>query len=171
MLQEEQEREYLADSIATVARTTGERSICWFGQDSGETPRTPSLLADLGIQYLVDWSNDDQSYAMPGARGIISVPNCIEWDDMRMLWDRRLQMPRYPQIVGDALAQLHRDGAETGRFFSLNLHPWLIGAPHRIKYLEHVIDRLMVTPDLWQTTTREMVRHVVATATAQVSQP
>jgi allantoinase len=166
-LTEEQERAYLSSSIDTIARTTGERPIGWFGQDCGETPRTPGLLADLGMQYLVDWSNDDQPYAMSGARGIISVPNCIEWDDMRMLWDRRLQMPRYPQIVGDALAQLYHDGAETGRFFGLNLHPWLIGAPHRIKYLEQVIEALSTMPDIWQATSRDVIRHVIATAPAQ----
>jgi peptidoglycan/xylan/chitin deacetylase (PgdA/CDA1 family) len=161
-LSEEKERAFLSDSIERIAQTTGERPAGWFGQDNGETTRTPSLLAELGMQYLSDWSNDDQPYPMTGAGGIMSVPNSIEWDDMRMLWDRRLQMPRYPQIVGDAVTQLYGDGSTTGRFFSLNLHPWLIGAPHRIKYLEEVVDRLMSLPDIWQTSTLDVVRHMTA---------
>jgi peptidoglycan/xylan/chitin deacetylase (PgdA/CDA1 family) len=161
-LPEDQEREYLSDSIARIERAIGERPVGWFGQDCGETTRTPYLLADLNMRYLADWANDDQPYVMPGAQGIISIPNCIEWDDMRVLWDRRLQMPRYTDIVGDALDQLYLDGAETGRFFSLNLHPWLIGAPHRIKYLERVLDKVATMPGIWQTTTREVVRQVTA---------
>jgi allantoinase len=159
-LSEESEREYLSECISRVERATGERPIGWFGQDCGETARTPKLLSALKIRYLADWSNDDQPYAMPGAGGIMSVPNCIEWDDMRLLWDRRLQMPRYPEIVRDALDQLYLDGAETGRFFGLNLHPWLIGAPHRIKYLEAVVQKLTSMPDIWVATTSDVVRHM-----------
>ena len=159
-LPEEREKSLLSECIDRIENATGMRPCGWFGQDYGETTRTPRLLADLNMTYLADWPNDDQPYSMPGAGGIISVPNYVEWDDMRLLWDRRLQMPRYPEIVGDAFDQLHRDGLETGRFFSINLHPWLIGAPHRIKYLETVIEKIAAATDIWQATTTKIVEHV-----------
>lgn len=159
-LSEQQEQNHLAEVLNRVECATKERPVGWFGQDFGESTRTPALLNGLGLRYLADWSNDDQPYPMSGAGRIMSVPNYCEWDDMRLLWDRRLQMPRYPEIVGDAFRQLYSDGAVTGRFFSLNLHPWLIGAAHRIKYLEQVLDMIASMPSIWQATTRDIVQHV-----------
>src|SRR5262249_48936121 len=35
---------------------------------------TPALLAEAGIDYLVDWSNDDQAYLMQAGSGAGSTP-------------------------------------------------------------------------------------------------
>ena len=102
------------------------------------------LLDQLGFRYVCDWPNDEQPYLMSG--GLVSIPNYSEWDDMRLLWDRRLQMPRYQQIVSEAFERLYEDSKGSGRFFSLNIHPWLLGAAHRIRYLESVIEREGMIP-------------------------
>ena len=38
----------------------GVRPKGWLGQDYGERQRTPKLLADTGLDYVLDWPNDDQ---------------------------------------------------------------------------------------------------------------
>jgi allantoinase len=70
-------------------------------------------------------------------------------------------MPRYQQIVGEAFERLYEDAATTGRLFSLNIHPWLLGAAHRIGYLERVIERIAATPHLWFATGRDVARHTL----------
>ncbi|CDR07656.1 hypothetical protein [Streptomyces iranensis] len=38
-----------------------------------ETFRTPELLAELGLRYVLDWANDDQPYRL-NVPGMLSVP-------------------------------------------------------------------------------------------------
>jgi peptidoglycan/xylan/chitin deacetylase (PgdA/CDA1 family) len=154
---EAEERAAFADSIARVEKATGSRPRGWISQDYAASVRAPEILADLGMEYVADWPNDEQPYRM--SSGLVSIPNQAEWDDMRLLWDRRMQMPRYPEIVGEAFDRLHQDGAASGRFFGLNIHPWLLGAAHRIRYLESVVDKIVATPDIWHATLGEVASH------------
>jgi hypothetical protein len=48
------------------------------------------------------------------------------------------------------------DGDTGGRQLVLALHPWLIGHPHRIGYLEDVLADAASRSDLWITTTGEI---------------
>src|SRR6202035_4031277 len=67
-----EQRAYIAASMEAVASATGSAPRGWLSQDQGEAPNTPALLADAGIDYLVDWSNDDQAYLMEP--GLVSIP-------------------------------------------------------------------------------------------------
>jgi hypothetical protein len=87
-------------------------------------------------------------------RPLVSLPTQPEWDDVQLLWLRRLAMPRYPDIVGEAFDGLYDEG---GRVFCLALHPWLIGMAHRIRYLDEALKRISARPKIWQATASEIV--------------
>src|SRR5882724_9014620 len=57
-----EERAYLANVAETIERATGSRPRGWLGPALTETEQTPRLLAELGLNYLLDWTNDDQPY-------------------------------------------------------------------------------------------------------------
>src|SRR5712692_2348994 len=63
-MSEDEERQYIRDSIAAVEKATGKRPVGWSGPDFQETPNTPDLLAAEGIRYVCDWGNDEQPYKM-----------------------------------------------------------------------------------------------------------
>jgi hypothetical protein len=47
--------------------------------------------------------------------------------------------------VGEAASRLAQEGAAAaGRCLLLGLHPWLVGQPHRIRYLEEALDAALV---------------------------
>ncbi len=160
-MSEAEERDFIAASIDALHRATGTRPEGWAGQDYGESTRTPSLLAEAGLTHVIDWPNDDQPYAMTIGRPFISIPNQSEWDDVQLLWHRRLLTPRYPEIIGEAFETLWEEGAVSGRFFALHLHPWLIGMPHRIRYLDEALRNLAAYDQVWRTTTGEVATHVL----------
>ncbi len=163
-----EERASLADVIDRIERATQKRPGGWISQDYAASVNAPRNTV-LGMSYIADWPNDEQPYHMTA--GLVSIPNYSEWDDVRLLWDRRLQMPRYPQIVG-GLSGFTRDAATTGRFFSLNIHPWLLGAAHRIAYLEQAISAIVAKPNVWHCTAGEVAAHILrGSAHAAVSQP
>lgn len=155
-MSEAEEKAEIAEALAALEKATGTRPGGWQGQDYGESARTPQLLADAGLDYVIDWPNDDQPYAMKVGRPFVSLPNQPEWDDVQQLWLRRIATPRYPDLVGEAFEVLHQEG---GQMFVLSVHPWLMGMPHRIKYLDEALRRIERFGNVWHATPGEIARH------------
>jgi peptidoglycan/xylan/chitin deacetylase (PgdA/CDA1 family) len=146
-LGEDEERAVIARSLQTVADAVGQAPIGWVGQDYGESTRTPALLAEAGVQYLMDWPNDDQPYPMTvGPNGLISIPIQAEWEDTQALYARKISPRRYPDLVDEALEVLCEEGAVSGRYFGLHIHPWLMGKPHYFVHLRRALERLASRP-------------------------
>jgi allantoinase len=150
----EEERSFIQTSVEAVTRATGTMPRGWIGQDYSESVRTPGLLAELGLSYVVDWPNDDQPYLMNAQSDsgpIVSIPNQSEWDDIQLMWHRRVLATRFPGIVRDAIGTLSRDAkaSNSGRFFGLHLHPWLSGMPHRAAYAVEALETLAAAPEAW----------------------
>ena len=159
-MSEAEERAEIAGAIAAIDKAAGARPTGWLGQDYGESQRTPRLLADAGLDYVLDWPNDDQPYPMKVGKKFVSLPNQPEWDDVQQLWLRRINTTRYPDLVGEAFELLHQEG---GQVFNLSIHPWLMGMPHRIKYLDEALRRIERFANVWHATPGEVVRHYIDT--------
>jgi peptidoglycan/xylan/chitin deacetylase (PgdA/CDA1 family) len=52
---------------------------------------------------------------------------------------------------------LYREGAQSGRVMCIALHPFVIGAPHRIDSLDRVLKYIVSQPDVWVTTGGEIM--------------
>ncbi len=154
-MSESDEKALIGESISQLERAVGYRPRGWAGQDYGESARTPSLLAAAGFDYLLDWPNDDQPYLMGSNPGLVSIPRQPEWDDVELLWLRRIPMHRYPEIIADAFDALYDEG---GRVFVLSLHPWLIGMAHRIKYLDIALKHITKRTGVWSASAGEVAR-------------
>ncbi|MFK0293312.1 polysaccharide deacetylase family protein [Streptomyces sp. NPDC090442] len=158
----DEERAYLAEVVDTIERTTGHRPRGWLGPALTETFRTPELLAELGLSYVLDWTNDDQPYRL-NVPGMLSVPYPIELNDISLFVGKSLSGPDFVQIVKDQLDQLHADAAGSGRVMSLALHPFVIGQPFRHKYLDQALEHIAQHPGVWLTTSDEIAEHYART--------
>ncbi len=153
----DEERAAIERTTATFLQVLGQHPQGWISPDSGESPRTPQLLAESGYRYLLDWPNDDQPYRMTTTPPLVSIPNQMEWDDVTALWLRKVPNERYPDLVGEAAEAL---AAEGGRSFVLSLHPWVIGQPHRIQHLRTALERITALDGLWKATAGEVSDHM-----------
>ena len=154
---EAEERAEIAGCLDAIEKAAGVRPAGWLGQDYGESQRTPGLLAEAGIEYVLDWPNDDQPYVMKTAPApLVSLPNQPEWDDVQQVILRRIPLPRYADMVGEAFELLHQEG---GQVFNLSVHPWVMGVPHRIKYLDEALRRVERFGNVWQATPGEIAAH------------
>ncbi len=157
-MSEHEEREYIRSSIEVLTRATGSAPVGWAGPEYGESARTPQLLAEAGIRYVCDWANDEQPYPMKTAVGELSaLPIMWDLDDVNALWDRKVEFDRYSQLIKESFATLYDDGAQSGRLMVLNLHPWLIGQPYRIKSLDEALEDIMQREAVWAATGSEIV--------------
>ena len=149
----EAEREHIRSALETVKAATGKAVLGWFGPEYGESDRTPALLAELGVKYVLDWPNDEQPYRMRVPKGeLVSIPTLLDLDDVYAHWHRRVTIWRWERMVKEAFETLYRDGAATGRVLTLSLHPWLIGQPHRIKSLDLALEFICRRGGIWKAT-------------------
>lgn len=65
-------------------------------------------------------------------------------------------MAQWAALVCEAFDALYREGLDSGRLFVLPLHPWCIGQPFRVKYLDHVLTHVKKHDEVWTTTGGEV---------------
>ncbi|MEV6136287.1 polysaccharide deacetylase family protein [Nocardia sp. NPDC051990] len=155
------ERAYLTDIVETIERATGRRPHGWMGPALTETFHTPELLAELGLGYILDWTNDDQPYRLT-VPGLLSVPYSVELNDNSLFLGTGLRGADFVQIVKDQLDRLYEESADSGRVMALALHPFVIGQAFRIKYLEQALAYVANHPGIWLTTSDEIADHYSA---------
>ena len=154
---EKDERTYIRSALRALEGVFGCKPAGWHSPEYGESERTPALLAEQGVKYVMDWPNDEQPYRMQTAAGsLLSVPVAVDLDDVFSYWHRRIALPRWQRAVTEAIEQLLEDGKESGRVLVLNLHPWMIGQPWRIGYLEALLEQVAARKGLWTTTVGEI---------------
>jgi allantoinase len=160
--EEAREREYIIDNIETFRRHTGRPLRGFFGPSASCTERTPDLLAEYGFLYYCDFMHDDQPMPLGVKSGrLISVPYTMEINDGALL--RAYGNGEYFVNVCKAqFDQLYEEGAESGRVMCLAIHPCWTGQPHRIQYLDRVLDYIMSHDGVWHATAGEIAEHFVA---------
>jgi allantoinase len=156
---EAEERDYIRCALDALT-VNEDRPVGWHGPEYGQSERTPALLADQGMQYTLDWPNDEQPFLMRTPSGpLVSLSMALELDDVIALWHRRISAERWRQVIAEAFEQLLADGAGSGRHLILNIHPWLIGHPHRIGCLEDVLADARSRDGVWIATASEIAAH------------
>jgi peptidoglycan/xylan/chitin deacetylase (PgdA/CDA1 family) len=157
-MSEAQEREYIQTSLQALTRATGTAPVGWLGPELGESARTPQLLASLGLRYVCDWVNDEQPYPLNVPQGeLYALPITLPVDDVNALWDRRIDIDRYRDMITETFDTLYAEGASNGRLLVLHLHPWLIGQPFRIGRLASALNHIMQHQGVWAATGTEII--------------
>lgn len=153
------QRAEIDSAIASLVRHTGQRPVGWVSQDWGTTLDTAALLAEAGIRYTLDWSNDDQPYALQTAPPLVALPLSSEWDDVQCQWLRHLTPQAHADLAGAAFERLRAESARQQRaaVFGLALHPWLCGMPSRVAALRGLLAHLRAAQDVLWARPRDLI--------------
>jgi allantoinase len=160
---EDDERALIHDTVNTIAESTGGRPRGWLSPALSESHRTLDLLAAAGIEYVGNWVNDEQPYPMRVAAGtMISMPYSAEINDIPAFLELKQSPEGFGRMICDQFDVLYEDGAKTSRVMSVCLHPFLIGHPHRSKYLDSALAHIRSRQEVWLATGAEIVDHYKA---------
>jgi allantoinase len=150
----DEEQKLIRESLGTLRRASGQRVTGWLSPSGSESSRTPDLLAACGVEYLCDWVNDEVPYEFSTEHGTLyALPYSWEINDLTII-DRRHQtswdfaeqvVEQYRRLVAYATT-------EGGRVMCIGLHPWLIGQPHRIVWLDRALAEIARHRTPWPTT-------------------
>jgi len=156
-LPEAEERKVIRDTLDTIEVTTGNRPIGWLGPGLAESYITPDLLVEAGVKYVCDWVSDDQPFPLKVKNGkLASVPYTRHVNDIGMILSLKRSDQEFCQQICDQFDVLYREGATIPRTMAIALHPFLVGVPHRSKYLEKALSYVASHKDVWFCTADEI---------------
>jgi allantoinase len=156
---DDEEAEIIATALGTVRRVTGQRVTGWLSPGNGESPNTLDLLAAAGIEYVCDWVNDELPYPLRTKHGPIhAMPYSHDINDATMIWGAHHSPSEFSRQVLDQFHWLHEESRnQGGRIFTLVLHSWCSGQPHRIRMLDRIFEEIVETPGVWMGTGAEIL--------------
>ena len=155
----EEERDLIARTLDRITKATGRRPTGWLGPGLQESWHTLGLLAAAGLDYVGDWTCDDQPYLLDTApRRLVSIPYGHD------MGDKTAEHLAYPpeiftRMMVDTFNVLYRESEENGLVMPLSLHPYITGVPHRIDSLDRGLDYICRHDGVWFATGSEIVAH------------
>jgi peptidoglycan/xylan/chitin deacetylase (PgdA/CDA1 family) len=155
-LEEAREREVIHDILRTIAESTGASVKGWLSPGLVETLNTPDVLAEEGVQYLSDWTADDQPFPMRVTNGRMITMPYGRVNDVPSFERNGWTGEQFCQMICDQFDVLYREGERSGKVMAISLHPYLIGAPFRIKWLDKALEHIAGHEHVWLTTGGEI---------------
>ena len=128
-------------TIDAIASFAGRQPRGWESPGLTETFETVDLLAAEGIEYVADWVLDDQPCELATNSGkLISIPYTVEMNDVAMMAVGLHASEEWLRRGVRQFQRLYQESASITRIMSISIHPYLSGVPHRIGYVEELLD-------------------------------
>ena len=97
-------------------------------------------MAEEGYDYVCDWVLDDEPVVLKTRGGtIVNIPYTQECNDVAMMLIQHHKASEYRDRALDQFAQLYSDARRGARVMALVLHPYIMGAPHRLRYVRDAL--------------------------------
>jgi peptidoglycan/xylan/chitin deacetylase (PgdA/CDA1 family) len=143
----EDERADIRRTRQVIEQASGRPPRGWLGPGLTETWETPDILAEEGYEYVCDWVLDDQPvWLKTRTKPIVNVPYTQECNDVAMMLIQHHKASEYSDRALDQFEQIYADAAEGARVMAIVIHPYIMGAPHRLKYFRRVFETIRRKP-------------------------
>jgi len=145
----EDQKKAIADTMAAIKAFTGKKARGWESPGLTETYDTLDWLAEAGVEYVADWVLDDQPvWLRTATTPIVNVPYTQECNDVAMMLIQHHKASEYYDRAIDQFEQIYDDAADSARIMALVLHPYIMGAPHRLKYFRRIFETIRKKSDV-----------------------
>ncbi len=133
MQAEADETALIQGAIEKVESFTGVKMRGWLSPGLKQTPDTPDILKQLGIDYACDWVVDDLPTWMTTKHGpLLAMPYNLEVNDSIIYAIEKHSSPELYRRMTDTIATFEKEFDGGSRVLPIGLHPHLMGVPHRI---------------------------------------
>jgi allantoinase len=134
------ERDDIRKTAVAIRAFVGKKPRGWLGPGLTETWETPDLLVEEGYDYVCDWVLDDQPVMLQTrTKPIVNIPYTQECNDVAMMLIQHHKASEYYDRAVDQFEQLYADATGSARVMALVVHPYIMGAPHRLKYFRNAL--------------------------------
>ena len=77
---------------------------------------------------------------------IVNVPYTQECNDVAMMLIQHHKASEYYDRAIDQFEQIYQDSADSARTMALVVHPYIMGAPHRLKHFRRIFETIKQKP-------------------------
>jgi allantoinase len=139
------ERAVVRQTLDTLEKATGKRPRGWLGPGLVETAKTLDVLAEEGLVYCGDWGPaDDVPFDLQVARGrMVAVPYPIDMNDIVIYGLEKRADEALLERGKRQFDRLYRESEQQAKVLAIAFHPWIIGVPHRIGFLEELLSYML----------------------------
>lgn len=147
------QRDAIKRTIDSVTGFWGKPPRSWESPGLTETEETLDLLAEHGIAYVADWVIDDLPESIKTPFGTITtVPYTVETNDITVYALQQHRSDEFLRRGIDQFDRLYQESADNARVMAISIHPYITGVPHRIRFLEEILDYIDGNKDVaWMT--------------------
>jgi allantoinase len=135
------QRDAIRRTVDEIAAFTGRPPRSWESPGLTETDQTLDLLREFGIEYVADWVIDDLPQGIETPHGLITtIPYTVETNDIALFALQHQASDQFLRRGMDQFDRLYLEGSDNARVMAISIHPYITGVPHRIRYLEELLD-------------------------------
>jgi peptidoglycan/xylan/chitin deacetylase (PgdA/CDA1 family) len=155
----DEERRFIADSVETIERVTGQRPVGWNAYWMRNSVHILETLQSLGFLYSIDEPSRDEPFIIRvRGRDFAIVPYTFHMNDIVAFpvegWNPRA----YEQALRDELDQLYDEGAHRRRMMVVSLHDRISGHAGRVRVLDRFLAYARSKPGVWFARKDELAR-------------
>jgi peptidoglycan/xylan/chitin deacetylase (PgdA/CDA1 family) len=155
-IEPDKEREIIQRVMDDMEQALGRKTKGWLSPFLTHTFNSPGIMAELGLEYLCDYTADDQPFKFNTNPDLISVPYTVELNDIPAFMNIGVSGEQFGDMIIDQFDVLYEEGATNARVMPICLHTFFVGQPFRAKHLERAFKYIAGHKDVWLTTGDEI---------------
>lgn len=143
----DEERRFIADSVESIERATGQRPRGWNAYWMRNSARTLDILQSLGFLYHIDEPSRDEPFIVRLKGGdFVTVPYTFHMNDIVSFPFQSWNPAAYEQALKDEFDQLYEEGAHRRRMMVISLHDRISGHATRVRALDRFLTYVRSKP-------------------------
>ncbi|GBQ91470.1 polysaccharide deacetylase family protein [Asaia krungthepensis] len=164
LLPPDQEKRFIASSVETIHRITGQQPVGWNAYWMRNSVHILETLQDLGFVYHIDEPSHDEPFIIPvRGRDFVTVPYTFHMNDIVSFPFQGWNPSAYEQALRDEFDQLYEEGATRRRMMVVSLHDRISGHAGRVRALDRFLTYARSKPGVWFARKDDIARHALAT--------
>jgi allantoinase len=159
-LKEDEERERIRKTVASLTRTIGERPLGWYCRYGAGVNTRRLVVEEGGFLYDSDAYNDELPYwtKVLGKPHLV-VPYGLVNNDAKFMRGAMATGSDFFEYLKDALDVLWSEGETHPKMMSIGLHTRIAGHPGRAAGLQRFLDHVEARSSVWVCRRVDIARH------------
>ena len=158
-LSREDEKRFIASSVETIERITGQKPVGWNAYWMRNSIHILETLQDLGFLYHIDEPSHDEPFIIPvRGRDFVTVPYTLHMNDIVSFPFEGWNPAAYEQALRDEFDQLYEEGANRRRMMVISLHDRISGHAGRVRALDRFLTYAKGKEGVWFARKDEIAR-------------
>jgi peptidoglycan/xylan/chitin deacetylase (PgdA/CDA1 family) len=149
-LSRDEEKRFIADSVETIHRITGQTAVGWNAYWLRNSVHILETLQELGFLYSIDEPSHDEPFIVPvNGKDFVTVPYTFHMNDISSFPFEGYNPQGYEQALRDEFDQLYEEGASRRRLMLIGMHDRINGHANRIRVLDRFLTYATSHEDVW----------------------